>query len=53
MQLLGWLMLDLEPRLRTAWRAKAVQYNHLCKDYNNAPAWFQATALGFSDWRHR
>ena len=27
-QLVAWLMADLKPRLRAAWRAKAVRYNH-------------------------
>lgn len=51
LQLLSWLMLDLEPRLRTAWRAKAVRYNQLRKDYWDAPAWFLNVVEGFSDWR--
>lgn len=50
-QLLAWLMMDLEPRLRMAWRAKAIRYNHLGKDFENAPGWYLKVVEGFSDWR--
>lgn len=50
-QLIDWLMADLEPRLRMAWRAKAIRYNHLSNDFENAPAWYQKIAEGFADWR--
>jgi hypothetical protein len=50
-QLLAWLMMDLEPRLRIAWRAKAVRYNHLGKDFGNAPEWYLKVVDGFADWR--
>jgi hypothetical protein len=33
-------MVDLQPRLRMAWRAKAVRYNHLSKDFEDAPEWY-------------
>lgn len=50
-QLLAWLMVDLEPRLRMAWRAKAVRYNHLSKDFKNVPEWYLKVIEGFADWR--
>jgi len=50
-QLVAWLMVDLEPRLREAWRAKAVRYNHLGKGFENAPGWYLQVVEGFSDWR--
>jgi len=50
-QLIAWLMADLEPRLRTAWHAKAVRYNHLGKDFEGAPEWYLNLVKGFSDWR--
>lgn len=50
-QQVAWLMVDLEPRLGIAWRAKAVRYNHLGKDFENAPEWYLKVAEGFSDWR--
>lgn len=51
MQLIVWLMIDLEPRLRMAWRSKSVRYNHLLKDFHDPPAWFAKIAEEFSNWR--
>lgn len=50
-QLIGWLIQDLEPRLRQAWRAKAVRYNHMIKDFEWAPQYYLDLADKFSDWR--
>jgi hypothetical protein len=50
-QLIAWLMQDLEPRLRGAWRAKAVRYNHMLKDFERAPASYIKMVQMFSDWR--
>jgi hypothetical protein len=50
-QLIGWLMLDLEPRLRKAWREKAVRYNHMLKDFERAPESYLTLVNEFSDWR--
>lgn len=47
-----WLMIDLEPRLRGAWLAKAVRYNLMVKDFDRAPRWYCMAVEGFSDWRH-
>lgn len=51
MMLILWLMNDLEPRLRAAWRAKAIRYSHMTKDFSHAPAWFDDIVSKFSDWR--
>ncbi len=50
-QLIAWLMVDFEPRLRLAWRAKAVRYNHFGKGFADAPEWYLKVVEGFSDWR--
>lgn len=50
-QLSGWLMADLALRLEAAWRAKAVRYNHLGKDFEDAPKWYLTVVEGFSNWR--
>ncbi|MBC7705895.1 MAG: TniQ family protein [Rhodoferax sp.] len=50
-QLIGWLMLDLEPRLGEAWREKAVRYNLMVKDFKNAPESYLTLVSNFSDWR--
>lgn len=52
-QLVAWLMADLEPRLRMAWRAKAVRYNHFGKDFECAPEWYLKIVSNFADWRHK
>lgn len=52
-QMAAWLMVDLEPRLRVALRAKAVRYNHLLKDFAEPPGWYVGMAGKFSDWRRR
>lgn len=51
MQLIGWLMMDLRPRLTDAWRAKAVRYNNMLKDFERAPRYYLKIVDGFSDWR--
>lgn len=35
-----WLLADPEERIRSAWQAKAVRFNLLLKDFNDAPKWF-------------
>jgi hypothetical protein len=32
-----WLMVDLEDRLRAAWKANAVRYNLMVKDFRDSP----------------
>jgi hypothetical protein len=51
MQLIVWLMIDLEPRLRMAWRSKSIRYNSLIKDFHDPPAWFANIAESFANWR--
>ena len=50
-QLIGWLILDLEPRLRKAWREKAVRYNHMLKGFKGAPESYLKVVNEFADWR--
>ena len=53
MQLIAWLMMDLQPRLRDAWLAKAVRYSHMLKDFERAPPYYHKIVEGFSNWRQR
>jgi hypothetical protein len=50
-QLVGWMMMDLGPRLRGAWRAKAVRYNQMLKDFDRAPQFYLEIVEGFANWR--
>lgn len=40
LQVITYLMLGLEPRLRGAITAKVVRYNHLKKDFDEMPEWY-------------
>jgi hypothetical protein len=52
MQVIAWLMMDLQPRLRNAWLAtKAVRYNHMLKDFERAPSGYLKIVSDFSNWR--
>ena len=51
-QLVGWMVMDLEPRLRGAWRTKAVRYNHMLKDFDRAPQSYLEIVEGFANWRN-
>jgi hypothetical protein len=51
MQIMGYPMLDLANELRTAIQNKVVRYNHLKKDFDDAPAWYLDLIEKFSDWR--
>jgi hypothetical protein len=42
LQIIAYLMLDLEPRLNKAITAKGVRYNHLKKDFDDMPGWYAA-----------
>ena len=53
LQVVAYLMFDLESRLRHAVTGKAVRYNHLKKDFNDMPTWYEMLIEGFSDWRLR
>ncbi len=46
-----WLMDDLVPRLGDSWRAKAVRYNLMAKDFEDAPRWYRKLIQEFSNWR--
>lgn len=50
-QLVGWLMMDLESRLQGAWRAKAVRYNQMLKGFDRAPQFYLEIVEGFANWR--
>lgn len=53
MQLIGYLMLDLPGRLDDAWRSRAIRYNHMLKDFRNAPAGYERMVYRFMNWRDR
>lgn len=46
-----WLMADLDTRLAAAWESKAVRYNQMLKDFDDAPKWYQRQVANFSNWR--
>lgn len=46
-----WLMAELEERLGQAWRAKAVRYNLMSKDFGGPPKWYCTLVKKFSNWR--
>ncbi len=52
-QLAAWLMADLEPRLRSAWSAQALRYNHMKKEFDDAPDWYISIVEKFANWRER
>lgn len=52
-QLGAWMLVDLEARLVAAWRAQAVRYNVLLKDFPEPPIWYQKIVEKLSDWRGR
>lgn len=53
MQLLAYLMLDLQGRLDSAWRSQALRYNHMLKDFVNPPPKYQRLVGQFLNWRDR
>ncbi|MCW5651745.1 MAG: TniQ family protein [Ramlibacter sp.] len=53
LQLAGWLQVDLRGRLTRAWRARAVRYSHLLKDFSNAPSAYVQLVEQLSNWRLR
>lgn len=50
-QLAAWLLLDIEPRLGAAWRARTIRYSVLMKDFINPPNWYSSIVEKFSNWR--
>lgn len=53
LQLCAWLLSDLQPRLTAAWRARAIRYNLLLKDFPDSPEWYLDIVSQFSNWRDR
>ena len=51
LQVISYLMLDLETKLRGAITGKAVRYSHLKKDFDGVPEWYEELIEEFSDWR--
>lgn len=49
----AWILVDPAVRLRSAWRDRAVRYNHLIREFDAAPDWYVAIAERFSEWRKR
>lgn len=41
----AWLLLDPLNRIRQAWRDKAIRYNHLVRDFDHIPAWYQRAVV--------
>ncbi|MDB5761836.1 MAG: tniQ family protein [Herminiimonas sp.] len=50
-QLTAWLLVDIELRLTAAWRARAVRYNVLLKDFTDRPKWYSEIVGNFENWR--
>ncbi|MBS4018244.1 MAG: TniQ family protein [Dechloromonas sp.] len=46
-----WLMADVRRRLESAWLSKALRYNLMLRDFDDAPEWYLLLAERFSDWR--
>lgn len=46
-----WLMADLGCRLESAWLSKALRYNLMLRDFDDAPEWYLLLVERFSDWR--
>jgi hypothetical protein len=53
MQLIGVLMQDLEVWLENAWRARAIRYNHLIKDFDYPQINYLNLVTKFEKWRKR
>lgn len=49
----AWLLVDAETRLRQAWQARAIRYNHLLREFHSPPEWYASLAEQFSRWRDR
>jgi hypothetical protein len=47
-----WVMLDLRQRLASAWKAKAVRYNHFVRDLDQPPKELMSIVQEFNrNWR--
>lgn len=49
LQLIGYLMLHLPGRLDDAWRSRAIRYNHMLKDFRNAPVGYERMVSRFGN----
>lgn len=49
----AWILVDPTARLRSAWKERAVRYNHLTREFDSAPDWYLAITEHFSEWRQR
>ncbi|MEW8458375.1 MAG: TniQ family protein [Candidatus Thiodiazotropha sp.] len=47
-----WLMDDLEKRLIEAWKAKAIRYNLMRRDFKDAPQWYCNISNKCENWRN-
>jgi Zn ribbon nucleic-acid-binding protein len=52
-QLIGYLMLDLQGGIEDAWRSRAIRFNHMLKDFKNAPPSYERVVSRFMHWRDR
>jgi hypothetical protein len=52
-QLTAWLLVDMELRITEAWRAHAVRYSVLLKDFAEPPDWYRRIAKQLCNWRAR
>lgn len=51
LQLAAWIMASPEFRLTAAWRAKAIRYNLLEKDFADSPTWYSNIIKKLWNWR--
>jgi Zn ribbon nucleic-acid-binding protein len=52
-QLTAWLLVDPKQRLTAAWRARAIRYNVLLKDFTDIPEWYHMIVETLANWRNR
>ncbi len=53
LQLTAWLSVDLEARITAAWKANAVRYNVLLKDFIARPNWYSSIVKKLENWRNK
>ncbi|WP_246590983.1 hypothetical protein [Georgfuchsia toluolica] len=52
LQLAFWYLADFDARLTVAWKAGAVTYSALLRDFNDRPCWYDRVARRFADrWK--
>jgi hypothetical protein len=52
-QLVAWLLGDVENRLEEAFRAGAIRYNLFLKDFKVRPCWYEKIIQKFPHWRQK